>query len=299
MLRPVFALLLFYGLFELFPTVAWGRPSIQFARSNISFENYYSIDSQSTVSAIQHNSKKHSQNSLDVSPFFSFLSLTQTPLGINKDDSDSIPLLHWILIKDSSYQEPPPYNRAQQFKSWIKDPTQQTCLNIRGLVLKRQAHGDIVTNPKSPCTIISSEWYDPYTDTTFHSSQDLQIDHVVPLKNAYLAGAWSWSQSKRCHYANFIEDNTHLIAVARNANEGKGDSAPDKYMPPNAQFKCQYLAIWLKIKAVWNLKISVNEGSAIRSLIQENNCSENLFYLSDSEFNNLQSDAEIAPAACQ
>lgn len=263
-----------------------------------SFENFFLIDSvpsenQPTESFIFFKIPEPTSEFFDL---FQFKNQNNHSSFVIKD---RLPLLHWNLNRDSAYHEPTRYNRAKHFKNWIKDPSRETCFNIRGLVLKRQARKEIITHPQNSCSIMESEWYDPYTDRLFDKAQDLQVDHVVPLKNAYLAGAWSWPKSKRCHYANFIEDETHLIAVAKNANEKKGDRSPDRYLPPHYEFQCQYLSIWLKIKAIWKLKISLNEGRSIREIINKNNCNPNLFFIKSNELKFLQSTTEIPPAQCE
>jgi hypothetical protein len=217
---------------------------------------------------------------------------------VQNDGTDQVFLLNWLYYQDVQYTPPEKYKRTEHFGGWIQDPTNQTCFDVRGMVLVRQALQPVKIDDRNQCRIDSASWYDPYSDEYFYLASDLQIDHLVPLKNAYLAGAWEWSNAKRCHYGNFLSDPLHLIAVQKHANLSKGDRGPDMYMPLNSQFQCQYLAIWLKIKAVWNLKIAVPEASAIQSFLQENSCPGELFYLSQQELTELQEQTENIPSAC-
>ena len=209
-----------------------------------------------------------------------------------------VSLLHWEYIEDPSYQAPETYKRTQHFEGWIGDPTGKTCFNVRNLVLQRQALQPITLDPKNSCRILKSSWYDPYSDEYFLASSELQIDHVVPLKNAYLAGAWSWSPARRCHFENFLDDNTHLIAVEKTVNLSKGERGPETFLPINSRFQCHYLAIWLRIKAIWQLKIAVIEAEGIRYALQANRCDPNLFKIHREELQALRQRSYQPPESC-
>ena len=81
---------------------------------------------------------------------------------------------------------------------------------------------------------------------------------VVVLKNSYENGAWRWDYQKRCLYANFMDNDFHLLAVLNKDNRKKGDKGPDKFMPSNPSFACEYLSIWLKIKLLKHKQGSKN-----------------------------------------
>ena len=71
----------------------------------------------------------------------------------------------------------------------------------------------------------------PYDGANWTAASDLDIDHVVPLKNAWISGAWAWTSSKRESFANDLAD-PQLIAVTDNVNQAKGDKSPDAWKPP-------------------------------------------------------------------
>lgn len=217
---------------------------------------------------------------------------------VDNSAAGNINLLAWQLVNDPAWTPPEAYRRTTHFRGWIIDPSHETCFDVRNLVLARQALDSFQVDATNNCRIYASTWYDPYSDEYFHLASDLQIDHVVPLKNAYLAGAHNWSSEKRCNYSNFLADRSHLIAVQKHANLSKGDRGPEDYLPLNSQFQCQYVAEWLKIKAVWNLKIAVKEAQAIQQFLQENQCAPEGFELSINEWSYLQEQSESSPAAC-
>lgn len=228
---------------------------------------------------------------------------TTAPIQVYQQNSEEteerISLLQWEESLDTQYKIPPSYDRNNHFKAWIRDPSRSSCFNIRDLVLHRQALEPIVTSKENLCKIASSKWYDPYSDQYFTQVTQLHIDHVVPLKHAYLAGASEWTPSKRCHYANFYEDPNHLLAVSGHENVSKRDKSPSSYLPPNKKFQCHYIAIWLRIKAIWHLKISDTEASTIHEFILQNHCPQDLFYISKAEYEHYERLSEKAPQACQ
>lgn len=163
------------------------------------------------------------------------------------------------------------YDRENHFGEWIK-PVKDSCLSTRGIVLKRDSKVDIGVNDK--CTVENGQWYDPYTDKDYTDADDIQIDHVVALKNAYMTGGHTWNDKKKCLYANYLGNNFHLLAVNGPENMKKSDKSPYEYVPPNREFVCEYLRTWLEIKYIWALKMTPREVAAIQTEIKTNNCTE-------------------------
>jgi hypothetical protein len=71
--------------------------------------------------------------------------------------------------------------------------------NTREQVLKRDGTG-VVTD--SSCAATSGTWYSPYDGATWHAASDVDIDHMVPLAEAWRSGAWAWTTAQRQAYAN-------------------------------------------------------------------------------------------------
>jgi hypothetical protein len=82
------------------------------------------------------------------------------------------------------------------FKTW--DTISGTC-DTREYVLKRDGSG-VVTS--SACTATSGTWYSDYDGATWTSASDVDIDHIVPLKEAWVSGARSWTAAQREAFAN-------------------------------------------------------------------------------------------------
>ncbi len=117
------------------------------------------------------------------------------------------------------------------------------------------------------CFVISGQWLDPYTGRVFTDPSMLDVDHVVPLKEAYLSGAKNWSRQKKRQYMNFLQNKDHLIAVYRGANRSKGAKDPALWLPPNKDYHKVYIRIWIEIKKQWGLGFDPMEKRVIQSLV--------------------------------
>jgi hypothetical protein len=184
----------------------------------------------------------------------------------------SLDLMVWDHHRETLKDPSVPYNRKDQYGTWVRDPRDGTCYNTRAKVLIRASTVPVSFSGAKGCTVRSGDWYDPYSDRHFTDAADLQIDHVVPLKNSYISGGWQWDAKKRCLYANFFSNDYHLMAVNGPDNMKKGDRTPEGFMPPNRAYACEYLANWLKIKLIWNLALTPSEAEAISRLKQQNHC---------------------------
>ncbi|WP_425571038.1 HNH endonuclease family protein [Rugosimonospora acidiphila] len=151
------------------------------------------------------------------------------------------------------------YNR-DLFPTW--DTISGTC-DTRETVLKRDGTG-VATN--SACTATSGTWHSPYDGATWTAASDVDIDHVVTLKNAWVSGAWAWTTSKRESFANDLTD-PQLIAVTDNINESKGDKSPDAWKPPLTSYYCTYARMWVRSKYVWALTVTSAEKTALTSML--------------------------------
>ncbi|MEQ1722493.1 MAG: HNH endonuclease family protein [Pseudobdellovibrio sp.] len=182
-------------------------------------------------------------------------------------------LLNWHTYSRSpKNMEIPNYNRLEQFGRWINDPNDDTCYNTRAKVLVRDSDKTVIFKDTNHCVVDGGYWQDPYTDQPFTNAKDIQIDHLVPLKNAYMSGASKWSFRARCLYANYLGAEFHLISSNGTQNMKKGDKSPDKYMPPNPEYTCTYVKNWLSVKFLWGLKMTEAEAAAIVKIISDNNC---------------------------
>ena len=152
------------------------------------------------------------------------------------------------------------YNR-DLFTHWI-DADGDGC-NTRYEVLIIEA----VTEPTvgSGCSLAGGRWYSYYDNEYWTLPADLDIDHFVPLAEAWDSGARLWTSAQRKSYANDLGDSRTLAAVTDNQNQTKGDQDPATWMPPYAAATCRYLGEWVAAKLRWRLTVDTAEKTALVS----------------------------------
>lgn len=212
--------------------------------------------------------------------------------------SQAVSLLSWNKINKSPSLPKEKYDRSYHFGTWIVDPRDPTCLNTRQRLLYVTSKSDVQFRPGT-CQVESGEWHDPYTGSTFRKAEDLQIDHVVPLKNAFVSGAWKWSKRQRCVYTNFLGNAFHLLPVSAQENMRKSDRTPARYLPPHVAYRCEYLRNWLLIKLVWKLAMNPLEAEAIQSEFQSLGCSADDFEVRSKYLQEQRQKAQRDLEICQ
>ncbi len=155
------------------------------------------------------------------------------------------------------------YSRSL-FSHW-KDIDGDGC-DARQQVLKR----DSVTFPQVdyPCRVIEGDWVSPYDGARWTNPSDVDIDHVVALKEAWDSGAWQWTKARRTAFANDTSDRRTLLAVTDNVNQAKSDKDPSNWLPPRTSYRCTYVANWIAIKARWGLSMDQSEYGRLRNLLR-------------------------------
>jgi hypothetical protein len=146
------------------------------------------------------------------------------------------------------------------FPHWI---TISGACNTRETVLKRDG-SNVVTN--SSCAATSGSWYSPYDGATWTNAADVDIDHIVPLSEAWRSGASSWTTSRRQSFANDLS-HPQLIAVTDNVNQSKGDQDPSTWQPSRTAYRCTYAKMWIASKSFWGLRLQSSEKSALQAML--------------------------------
>ena len=117
------------------------------------------------------------------------------------------------------------------------------------------------------CRPTGGLWISAFDGTTTTSPRSFDIDHLVPLAEAWDSGAHSWSSSRREAFANDETSPLTLIAVSASSNRSKGDRDPAEWLPPSVEYRCEYVASWVSVKARWELSIDPAEKTAIESVL--------------------------------
>jgi hypothetical protein len=159
------------------------------------------------------------------------------------------------------------YSR-EEFPHWAADGTRfgwdepDGSCDVRDDALLRDERGVQVDED---CSIIAGKGQDPYTGATLADSEDVDIDHTVPLANTWRSGANTWDESWREAYAN---DPGVLLSVDDAANQIKGDKGPEAWLPSNTDYRCEYARRWIWIKHSWNLTVNAQERRTLQAMLQ-------------------------------
>jgi hypothetical protein len=154
-------------------------------------------------------------------------------------------------------QELASFDREELFGGWQRNDG--NCRNTRAIVLQTES----VEPVTGACSIEDGKWFDPYTGDTITRPRDLDIDHIVPLKEAWRSGAWRWTKEERATFAN---DTMVLLAVGKHVNRSKGDKDPGEWLPPRESFHRDYARLWAAIKLRHNLSADPRERQILSEL---------------------------------
>ncbi|MFJ4262283.1 S-layer homology domain-containing protein [Paenarthrobacter nicotinovorans] len=155
------------------------------------------------------------------------------------------------------------YNR-DYFQHWI-DADTDGC-NTRSEVLQQESQ--VAVTFSSGCTVATGQWASWYDGATWTNASDVDIDHMVPLAEAWGSGASTWTPEQRRDYANDLGFEASLEAVTDNVNQAKSDRDPAEWMPPLSGVACRYVTDWVLVKYRWQLTIDAAESAAISSVLQ-------------------------------
>lgn len=142
----------------------------------------------------------------------------------------------------------------EKFKHWID--ADRDCRDTRDEVLAEESRV-----PVSGCDITRGEWLSYYDGDVVRRAADLDVDHMVPLAEAWDSGARRWTVGTRRRFANDLGDARSLVAVTASSNRSKSDSDPAEWMPDRA--RCRYVREWTAVKIRWSLTVDATEKRAL------------------------------------
>jgi hypothetical protein len=157
------------------------------------------------------------------------------------------------------------YDR-DRFKHWTDN--NGDCQNTRAEVLLNETRATVTFTTSRRCTVATGRWYSYYDGKTWTQAGDVDIDHLVALKEAWESGARSWSAGDRTRFANDMVIGASLAAVTDNVNSSKGERDPADWLPPRSSVHCKYAIQWVQVKYRWRLRINAAEKSALASIIR-------------------------------
>lgn len=152
-----------------------------------------------------------------------------------------------------------------------------TGCNIRSRILSANSTIEIKTS--NGCTVIYGSWIDPYSGQTLTgnpyrgdgTSNDLDIDHVIPLAYVNAHGGYYWSSEKKISYGKSLEgmNNGVYLAVSASENREKGANGPSGYYPKNPNFYCEYSRKWRDIARIYGISLAKTDYEIIEKVLVE------------------------------
>lgn len=119
----------------------------------------------------------------------------------------------------------------------------------------------------SGCDVIGGRWRSAYDRDVTRNSSSFDIDHYVPLKEAWDSGAWRWTSRTRERFANDLGYRGSLIAVSASSNRSKSDRDPSDWLPEYGT--CRYAKTWIAVKYRWRLAVDSTEKAALSRILRE------------------------------
>ena len=181
--------------------------------------------------------------------------LQAAPAGAATKASSRYMLRHLV----TGYEHPKGYDR-DLFNHWV-DKDGDGC-DTRDEVLIKEA----TTRPRvgAGCSLTGGAWRSKYDGVKTTEPSSFDIDHMVPLNEAWQSGAWQWNSDTRRRFANDLSYWPSLIAVTASSNRSKSDREPQEWMPDRASYGCKYVKQWVAIKWRWRLKVNEGERTFLR-----------------------------------
>ncbi len=149
------------------------------------------------------------------------------------------------------------------FDHWI-DQDGDGC-DARDEVLIEESLERVTVGPE--CQLSGGRWYSVYDGVTTTNPSTFDVDHFVPLAEAWDSGASGWSPSLREDFANDLGYAGSLIAVTASSNRSKSDSDPASWQPPERSYGCTYARTWIAVKDRWKLTANSAEVDALHTML--------------------------------
>ena len=114
------------------------------------------------------------------------------------------------------------------------------------------------------CHVIKGRWISRYDGKAITDRTQLQVDHIVPLREAHRSGANHWDAAKRSEFFNSPEN---LLTVSAEANQAKSDKDPGTWLPPDESSWCFYADFYIWTKHAYDLTVDQREHDALASVL--------------------------------
>lgn len=169
---------------------------------------------------------------------------------------DAIRVLNSLPV---SIERPDGYDR-DLFRHW-SDLDGDGCNTREQVLIDEKVDGRVVG-----CDVVGGRWQSAYDGDVTINPSSFDIDHYVPLKEAWDSGAWRWNAATRERFANDLGFAGALIAVSASSNRSKSDRDPAEWLPERGV--CQYAKTWIAVKFRWRLAVDTTEKSELTRILR-------------------------------
>lgn len=187
------------------------------------------------------------------------ISLTSAPASA---DTIEITLEDAVAELPVASEEPDGYDR-DLFPHWTDDDGDGCNTRYEVLIDEAVEAPDV----DEDCNLTGGRWYSYFDGEYRDDHADIDIDHFVPLAEAWRSGARDWSTEDRQRFANDLDDDRSLAAVTSESNRSKGDSDPPNWMPDEE--RCRYITEWTAVKTRWGLNVDNSEKGYLTALAED------------------------------
>lgn len=168
---------------------------------------------------------------------------------------DAIRVLNSLPV---SAERPAGYDR-DLFRHW-SDLDGDGCNAREQVLIDERVSGQV-----RGCDVVGGEWRSVYDGDVTSNPSSFDIDHYVPLKEAWDSGAWRWNAGTRERFANDLGYAGALIAVSASSNRSKSDRDPAEWLPERGV--CKYAKTWVAVKFRWRLAVDSTEKSELTRIL--------------------------------
>ena len=206
-------------------------------------------------------------STITVAPSFNNSALAET----NSAEISALTAARGLVVKGRAPQTG--YSRDEFGQPWT-DVDHNGC-DTRNDILHRDLVNVTVKPGTNDCVVLTGTLFDNYSEEIIYfqrgtgSSNEVQIDHIVALSDAWQKGAQGWSEATRIIFAN---DPLNLAATKGAINAAKGDGDTATWLPPNRAFRCDYVARQVAVKHLYELWVTAAEQAAMIRIL--NTCPE-------------------------
>lgn len=179
--------------------------------------------------------------------------------------AQSLPLDQAVAALPQAAESRDGYERAK-FTHWNAGANPDDDCDTRAEVLIAEAIEPPATGPG--CKLRGGTWSSYYDARQVTSAAAMDVDHMVPLPEAWDSGASQWTAARREAYANDLGDPRSLVAVSAAAHRSKADQDPAQWLPPNTKATCRYLVEWTAVKLRWSLTADAAERESLTRLAE-------------------------------